>query len=316
MPGPQDPQTIAHPISTHAPRASSRKSVWVAFILISGYMLAEVLGGLAANSLALLADAGHMLTDALALLLALLALWVAARPASAKRTFGFQRTEVLAAALNAVSLWLIAGWIFVQAYQRFQDPPEVRGPIALVVGSVGLLVNLGAAWILRRSARHSLNVEGAFLHVLGDLLGSVAVVAASVLIMSFGWFVVDPIFGVFIGVLILVTSGRLLWKLLHVLMEGTPAGMDIRRLCQRLEQVPGVTGVHDIHAWSVTSGYNILSAHVTVDETGVDEQRRLLQVLRDIASKEFDMTHVTIQFEESETVCGEGHHITHDQVRV
>ncbi|MEK7807170.1 MAG: cation diffusion facilitator family transporter, partial [Chloroflexota bacterium] len=174
-------------------RAASRRSLVIALALISAYMLVEVAGGIVANSLALLADAGHMATDAAAIGLALVAMWLAGRPASINRTFGFQRTEVLAALLNALSLWLIAAWIFFEASRRFADAPEVEGVFMLGVGAAGLLVNLGAAWVLRPSAGESLNVEGAFLHVVGDLLGSVAVVAASLLIIGPGWGVADPV---------------------------------------------------------------------------------------------------------------------------
>ncbi|MFQ6029109.1 MAG: cation diffusion facilitator family transporter [Dehalococcoidia bacterium] len=295
----------------HDLRVASKRSLWVAFALVSSYMLAEVVGGVVANSLALLADAGHMVTDAAAIGLALLAMWFASRPASFERTFGLHRTEILAAFLNALSLWLIAAWIFFEAYRRFSSPPEVQGVLMLTVGFVGLLVNLAAAWVLRRSARESLNVEGVFLHVLGDLLGSVAVVAGGLVIITLSWYIVDPIFGVIIGLLLLVSSGRLLWKVLHVLMEGTPASLDLKRLCQRLEQVEGVTGVHDIHAWSITSGYEVLSAHVTADLTAWDSPDHMLSHLREIANTEFSISHVTIQLENSEDGCEEDHHVAH-----
>ncbi len=190
----------------HSHRSASRRSLGISLALIMGYMVAEVIGGLVSGSLALIADAGHMLTDGAAIGLALLAIWIASRPASIDQTFGFQRTEVLAALLNALSLWLIAAWIFFEAARRFGDSPEVDGALMLGVGAVGLLVNVVAAWILHRSAGESLNVEGAFRHVIADLLGSVAVVAAGVLVLSFGWDIADPIFGIVIGVLILASS--------------------------------------------------------------------------------------------------------------
>ena len=292
-------------------RSNSKRSLWIALALISGYMLVEVAGGLIANSLALLADAGHMLTDAAAIGLALLAIWVSSRPSTFERTFGFLRTEILAALLNALSLWLIAAWIFFEAYNRFFDPPEVQGVLMLSVGFIGLLVNVAAAWILHRSAGESLNVEGAFLHVLGDLLGSVAVIVGGVLIITFGWYLADPIFGVAIGFIILFSSGRLLWKVLHVLMEGTPSDLNLQELCLRLEQVEGVTGVHDIHAWSITSGYEVLSAHVTADLEAWDSPDHMLEHLREISSREFGIRHVTIQLENSEEGCEEDHHVPH-----
>ena len=307
------------PIRSHADgganqrdfRAASKKSLWIAFALISSYMLVEVAGGLAANSLALLADAGHMVTDAAAIGLALLAIWMSSRPSTFKRTFGFHRTEILAALLNALSLWLIAAWIFYEAYQRFLEPTEVQGVLMLGVGVIGLFVNVAAAWVLYRSAGESLNVEGAFLHVLGDLLGSIAVIIGGVLIVTLGWYLADPIFGVAIGIIILISSGRLLWKVIHVLMEGTPSALDLQILCQRLEQVEGVTGVHDIHAWSITSGYEVLSAHVTANLEAWDSPDHMLRRLREISYKEFGISHVTIQLESSEEGCEEDHHIAH-----
>ena len=295
----------------HDFRTASRRGLWIAFALVSSYMFAEVVGGLLANSLALLADAGHMVTDSASIGLALLAMWVTARPMSFRRTFGFHRTEILAAFLNALSLWLVAAWIFFEAYRRLVSPPEVQGTLMLSVGFVGLLVNVAAAWVLHRSIGESLNVEGAFLHVLGDLLGSIAVVAGGLLIITLSWYIVDPIFGGIIGVLILLSSGRLLWKVLHVLMEGTPASLDLQHLCQCFEGVEGVTGVHDIHAWSITSGYEFLSAHVTADLSAIASPDHMLQHLREIADKEFGISHVTIQLESSTDGCEENHHIAH-----
>jgi cobalt-zinc-cadmium efflux system protein len=215
----------------HVHRAASRRSLAISLVLIMLYMVVEVVGGLLSGSLALLADAGHMLTDGAAIGLALLAIWVSGRPASIEQTFGFHRTEILAAMLNALSLWFIAALIFFEASRRFDDSPDIDGALMLVVGVVGLFVNMAAAWVLHRSSGESLNVEGAFLHVIADLLGSVAVVAAGVLVMSFGWDIADPIFGIVIGVLILASSFRLLWKVVHVLMEGTLAHLDLHQLC-------------------------------------------------------------------------------------
>jgi cobalt-zinc-cadmium efflux system protein len=295
----------------HGRRTATRRSLLLALSLTVAFALAEVIAGLMANSLSLLADAGHMVTDAGAIGLALLAMWVAERPASIQRTFGFQRTEILAALLNSLALWLIAGWVFYEAQTRFGDTPQVQGVIMLVIGAVGLLVNTTAALVLHRSAGESLNVEGAFLHVLGDLLGSVAVLLASLLILGFGWAIVDPIFAIVIGVLIVATSGRLLWKTLHVLMEGTPSHLDLHGLCQRLEQLDGITGVHDIHAWSITTGYEAMSAHVTAEPSALGNPADILQRMRAIANREFGIAHITIQLEDSQGACPEDHHIDH-----
>jgi len=292
-------------------RAASRRNLTIALGLTVGYMVVELVGGFLANSLSLLADAGHMITDAGAIGLALLAMWIAGRPASIERTFGLHRTEVLAALANALALWLIAGLIFFESYRRFLDVPAVDGRLMLVVGGVGLLVNFAAAAVLRPSAKESLNVEGAFLHVVSDVLGSIAVIGAGLLILTTGWVLADPIFGAVIGLLIVISSARLLWKVLHVLMEGTPAHLDLHGLCQRLERLDGITGVHDIHAWSITTGYDALSAHVTADAAALNNPGQVLERLRNIASQEFGISHVTIQLEDSEDGCVEAHHIAH-----
>ena len=295
----------------HTHRAASRRSLTIALVLTISYMVAEIIGGLASGSLALITDAVHMFADAAAIGLALLAMWISGRPVSITRTFGFQRTEVLAALLNALSLWLITAWIFFEAFRRFMDPPEVQGTLMLIVGTGGLVINIIVAWALHRSARESLNVEGAFLHVLGDLLGSIGVIVASILIAMFGWFVVDPIISVVIGVLILAGSMRLIWKVSHVLMEGTPSHIDLHQLCQRMEQEAGVTGVHDIHAWSITTGYDAFSAHVTTDRSTGETSDQMLSRLRVIAAQEFGISHITIQLEDSPDGCAEDHHIEH-----
>ena len=292
-------------------RAASRRNLTIALGLTVGYTVVELAGGFLANSLSLLADAGHMITDAGAIGLALLAMWIAGRPASIERTFGLHRTEVLAALANALALWLIAGWIFFEAYRRFLDVPAVDGRLMLIVGGVGLVVNVAAAAVLRPSAKESLNVEGAFLHVVSDVLGSIAVIGAGLLILTTGWAMADPIFGAVIGLLIVISSARLLWKVLHVLMEGTPAHLDLHGLCQRLEKLDGINGVHDIHAWSITTGYDALSAHVTADAAALNNPGQVLERLRNIASQEFGISHVTIQLEASEDGCVEDHHIAH-----
>ena len=295
----------------HGHRAASRRSLTTALVLTMVYMVAEIIGGLAAGSLALIADAVHMFADAAAIGLALLAMWISGRPVSITRTFGFQRTEILAALLNALGIWLITAWIFFEAYRRFMDPPEVQGTLMLIVGAGGLVINIIVAWALHRSARESLNVEGAFLHVMGDLLGSIGVIVAGVLIAVFGWFVVDAIFSIVIGVLILISSMRLIWKVSHVLMEGTPSHIDLHQLCQRMEQEAGITGVHDIHAWSITTGYDAFSAHVTTDRSTGETSDQMLSRLRGIASQEFGISHVTIQLEDTPDGCAEDHHIEH-----
>ncbi len=301
----------SHDGHSHDYRGASRRRLLIALALISGYMAVETAAGILSGSLALLADAAHMLTDAAAIGLALFAMWIANRPASIERTFGYYRTEVLAALFNAVSLWVIAGWIFFEAYHRFREVPEVEGSIVLVAGGVGLVINLIAAWILRRSAGHSLNVEGAFRHVVADLMGSIGVVISGILALAFGWWIADPILGVLIGALILASSWRLVVKVFQVLLEGTPAHLDMHRLCNDLENVEGVTLVHDIHAWTITSGYESLTAHVLVDPDYPGELEILRRRLQQIAYQDFGISHVTIQMEQSLDGCTERHHFDH-----
>ena len=299
------------PEPAHEYREAGRRRLLIALALIVSYMVVEVAVGMLSGSLALLADAAHMLTDAGAIGLALFAIWISNRPASIKRTFGYYRTEVLAALFNAVSLWILAAWIFYEAYHRFRDVPEVAGGMVLIAGSAGLLVNVVAAWILHRSAGHSLNVEGAFRHIIADLLGSIGVVVSGMLTLVFGWWIADPILSVLIGVLILISSSRLVVNVFHVLLEGAPARIDMHRLCMALEDVPGVTLVHDIHAWTITSGYESLTAHVLVDPDYHGELESLRRQLQQIAYHDFGIAHITMQMEQSLEGCTERHHFDH-----
>lgn len=295
-------------------RARSRRRLWAAFALTGGFLGVEVAGGLWANSLALLSDAGHMLTDVASLGLALFALWAGGRAISARYTFGLKRAEVLAALVNGVGLWAIAGWIFWEAAGRFREPASVDGPLMLSVGVVGLVVNVAAAWVLHEGAGESLNEEGAFLHVLGDAAGSVGVLVASILIMAFGWVVADPIIAVAIGALVAFTGGRLLWKVAQVLLEGTPGHVDLSAVYQDIAGVEGVHGVHDLHIWTITSGYHALSAHVTIcDDCLGPAVRSVQEHLRGVLAERHGISHVTIQLERGDgTDCTEEAHLPSD----
>ena len=238
-------------------------------------MIAEVIGGLFSGSLALLADAGHMLTDAAAIAMALIAMWIAQRPASAsiERTFGYHRAEILAALANTFALWLIAGWILYEAFQRAfgrEEVGDIHGMTVLLVGIGGLLVSLAAAWILHRSSEHSLNVEGAMQHVIADLLGSVAVVISAVLILTLGGTVeniwlVDPILSVIIALLIVWNTRHLIVRITNVLLEGAPEHIDLYELCYEIEEVEGVTLIHDVHVWTIYKGNEAFATHVLMD---------------------------------------------------
>ena len=297
----------------HDFREASRRSLIISLILISGYMVAEVVGGILSGSLALIADAGHMLTDAAAIMLALLAMWLASRGASTTRTWGFHRTEVLATMMNVLALWLIAAWIVFEAVERFSNHHliEIEPGLIMVIGTGGLIVNIIAAWILHASSEHSMNVQGAFQHVIADLLGSIGVIVSGVLILAFGWTIADPIISVVIAVLIVLGSWRLVAQVVHVLLEGTPERIDMYRLCSDMEDVEGVTVIHDVHCSTITSGYEALTAHVLIDSEYDGEIDPLIRRLRRIAMQDYGIAHVTLQVEQSVQGCTEDHHVDH-----
>jgi cobalt-zinc-cadmium efflux system protein len=277
----------------HARLRADRHALALAFGLVASFMVVEVLAGLFAGSLAVLADAGHMLSDAASLALALFAAWLAGRPATPQRSFGYRRAEILAALANGVALVVVAIWIFVEATRRLSDPPGVEGSWVLVVGAIGLAVNLAAAAVLHRAGSHSLNVRGALLHVLADLWGSVGVIVAGIVILTTGWELADPLVALLIGVLVLASAWRLLSESVAVLLEMTPAGMAAEDVGRAILGVPSVVQVHDLHVWTITSGFPALSAHVLV-EPGADchaIRRRIEAVLRE----RFALEHTTLQ---------------------
>ncbi|MGB9727566.1 MAG: cation diffusion facilitator family transporter [Nitrososphaeria archaeon] len=268
----------------------------LAFIITLAYFFVELIGGLLSNSLALISDAGHMLNDVLALLFALFASWIARRPLNDRKTFGYYRSEVIAAFLNGIFLCIIVIFIFYGAFLRFENPVHVEGLGMLAVASFGLLVNLFSAHILYRSGGRGLNVRGAFLHVVADIFGSIGAIAAALIIYFTGWFLVDSIISIVIGLLILYSSGKLIMDSLNVLLEGVPSHIDLKAVEEKILSEKGVEGVHDLHVWCVTPDRMcILSAHVVVGDD-VD-QKSLLSRLIDVMRKDFGIDHVTIQFE-------------------
>jgi cobalt-zinc-cadmium efflux system protein len=274
-------------------RVESRRALAIALGLTATYTVVEVVGGLYTGSLALLADAVHMLSDNLALALALSAAWLATRPATPGRSFGFKRAEVLAALANGVLLVALSIWIFVAAVQRLSDPPEVLGGWLLAIAVVGIAVNLASGTVLYRSRSGSLNVDAAFRHVLADLLGSFGVLAAAVVILATGWMQADPIVSILIGFLVLASAWTILRDSTEILLESTPRGIDAVELGGRLASAPGVVEVHDLHVWTITSGFLALSAHVLV-RPGEDchgRRRELERLLHD----EFGIEHTTLQ---------------------
>ena len=276
-----------------------RRRLIVALVITSAVLIAEVIGGLISGSLALLADAGHMLTDSTGLILALIAASLATRAATVKRTFGLQRAEVLAALGNALLLVGVAVWVLIKAVDRLREPVEIEAGLMLVVAAVGVLANLAGLLVLRPAQAKSLNVRGAYLEVLGDLIGSLAVVAAAVVILLTGWMPVDAIVSLLIVVVIIPRAWALLREVVDVLLEATPRGVDLAEVREHIKRVPGVVDVHDLHAWTITSGVPVLSAHVIVDQACISEGRsgEVLDRLGECLGGHFDVSHCTFQLE-------------------
>ncbi len=283
-----------HGVAAHA-RQAGRRSLVIVLLLTSTFMVAEFVGGILSNSLALLADAAHMLTDVAALALSLFALRVSQRPATREKTFGYLRIEILAALLNGATLIVLSFFIFREAWERFSDPVEIQGGLMLAVAIGGLVVNVIAAVMLHRSAGKSLNVRGAYLHVLGDLLGSVGAIVAAVVIILTGWTVADPLISVLVGALILVSSYNLVRESVDVLLEAVPSHLDLDEIREEIGRVPGVETVHDLHVWTVTSGYFAMSGHARI--TDVERTQAVLDAIHHRMHERFGITHVTVQVE-------------------
>jgi cobalt-zinc-cadmium efflux system protein len=274
-------------------RRDDRRALSGAFALVAAFMAVEVVAGLLAGSLALLADAGHMLADAFALGLALGAAWLARRPSTPSRSFGFRRAEILAALANALLLVAIAVWIFLEAWARLREPPDVRGGWVVAVGALGLAVNVAAAALLGGSS--NLNRRAALQHVLADLLGSVGVVVAGALVLLTGWREADPVVSLAIALLVLASSWSILRESLGVLLEATPRGIDAEEVGRAMAGADGVQEVHDLHIWTITSGFPSLSAHVLV--AGGADCHRIRLRLEDLLAQQFGLTHTTLQVE-------------------
>jgi cobalt-zinc-cadmium efflux system protein len=272
-------------------RERSRRALTITLALTAAFTIVELVGGLLTDSLALLADAAHMLSDDLSLGLALLAVWLATRPPSPRRTFGLQRAEILAALFNGLTLVAISVWIFAEAINRFQDPPDVVGGWMLVVACAGLGVNLAAASILHRAGTESLNVDAALRHVLADLAGSIGVIVAALVIVTTGWEYADPIVSVLIG--LLASSWSILRDAGAILLEASPRGLDVAEVGTAMASVPGVIEVHDLHVWTITSGFPSLAAHVTVGRDADCHAKR--RELESLLADRFGLEHTTIQ---------------------
>jgi cobalt-zinc-cadmium efflux system protein len=289
----------------HHHHSGNKTALFWAFIIIASFMFVEVIGGILTNSLALLSDAGHMLSDAAALGLSLFALKLGEKQGTKNKTYGFKRFEIIAAALNGITLILIAIYIFYEAYDRFLSPPVVQSSGMLIISTIGLLVNILAAWILMKGDKENLNVRSAFLHVIGDMLGSFGAIVAALLILFFGWGWADPLASVIVAALVLVSGFRVTKESFHVLMEGAPAQFHIDKVKESLLAIPNVSELHDLHIWTITSGYPVLSCHLAISENGNHDD--ILKNAQQLLHDDFGIEHSTIQVERAENGCPNPH---------
>jgi cobalt-zinc-cadmium efflux system protein len=285
----------SHDFSSGRLRDVGRRRLVFVLVLTAVFTVVEFAGGLIANSLALMADAGHMLSDVAALGLSVFAITIARRPPNPGKSYGYLRFEILAALVNGVTLVVISLAIFWQAWERFQRPQSVEPGLMLAVAAVGLVVNIIAAMLLHGSSGHSLNLRGAYLHVLGDLLGSVAALVAAGIIMTTGWYLADPIISCVVATLILVGSWRLVRESVDVLLEATPAGIDLGAVQRAIAGVPGVEAVSDLHVWTLTSGVNAMSGHAKISD--LNDYRRILDDIHHRMHEDFGIRHVTVQLD-------------------
>jgi cobalt-zinc-cadmium efflux system protein len=285
----------SHAGHSHIRASESRRKLTMVLVLTAIYMVAEAVGGWLTGSLALLADAGHMLTDVAALALALIAAWFSSRPATSHKTFGYYRLEILAALVNGVALVMISILILYEAYQRWSVPPVVHGSKVMLIATGGLAINLISAWILHGRHEIDLNMRGAWLHVLSDALGSLGAIIAGALMWLYDWYLADPLFSALIGVLIVWSSWRLIRESTNVLLEGTPAHINLAAVEDSILATEGVSNVHDLHVWTITSGREALSAHVI--HAYEVSQPELLKELRAKLHDRFGVDHLTIQME-------------------
>lgn len=284
----------------HDQRTQNKKGLTIALAITAGIMLLEFFGGLLTNSLALLSDSGHMLSDTASLALSLVAMWFATRPASPSKSYGFYRFEILAALFNGLTLFVIAGFIVWEAVERLMSPPTVAGGSMMMIAAIGLIANLLSAWFLMKKGdvRDNVNLKSAYLHVLGDALGSVGAIVAGALMMAFSWYVADPVISVLVSLLILRSAWGVLSQSIHILMEGTPVTIDQAEVKKTLGAIEGVRDVHDLHIWTITSGLDSLSCHLVVEDSR-DSQTILQQAIR-IIDEKFQIKHTTIQVETSD----------------
>ena len=281
------------------------RSLSLALFITVLMMAAEFIGGILSGSLALISDAGHMLTDTGALTLSLLATLFSRQPSTSRNTFGFYRLEILSALLNGAILFMLSGYVFYQAALRFFHPKPVEGMLMLVVAVIGLVANIASAFLLSRGSGRSLNVKGALLHVISDAMTSVGVILGGLIIVFFGFYVIDPILGCVIGAFILVGAVRLIGESVGILLEATPSDIDIAKIVRSLkDETKGINDIHDVHVWTITTGLRSLSAHVLVNDKKVSECGEISSRIKKVLSERFSISHVTLEFECEN--CNEG----------
>ena len=286
-----------HDIDNHQETISSYRRLEFTLAIVLVIMVAEVIGGILSDSLALLSDAGHMLVDALAIGLSLFAMTIARRPATATKTFGYHRVEILAALTNGTVLVLVSVYIFYEAYQRFVAPPAIKTPLMLTIAIIGLLANLAGVMLLNKSSQHSLNVKAAFWHIIGDTISSVGVIIAGIVILLTGWYIADTIAAFVIGVIILWGAGRIMGESVDILLEAVPKSIETARVIEIIKSIPGVNEAHDVHIWTITSNIYALSAHLVIDDQTVSKSVDIVRAVRRELAQRFNISHTTLQLE-------------------
>ncbi|MGM9451988.1 cation diffusion facilitator family transporter [Legionella bozemanae] len=285
-------------------KSSKEQLLWFALLLTGGFLIAEVIGGIITGSLALISDAAHMLTDVTALTIALIAIRISKRPADERRTFGYHRLEILAAAFNAVLLFVVALYIMFEAYQRLKQPPEIYSLGMLIIASIGLFVNLASMYLLSSEKDTSLNLKSAYLEVWSDMLGSLGVIVAALIIRFFGWAWVDSVVAVLIGLWVLPRTWILLKETVNILLEGVPSGVNLEKIKAHMMAAEGVLDVHDLHIWAITSDKISLTAHLVV--AAKVEEEPIRANVQNILFSQFDIEHTTLQMEHKKTLNKEG----------
>ncbi len=280
------------------------KGLLIALIITIVMMVAEVAGGFLSNSLALLGDAGHMFTDVFSLGLSLFAFTMARRPPNSTKTYGYHRMEVMAALTNGALLIIISIAIFYEAYRRFASPPEIKGPIMLIIASIGLIANLAGIYVLKGTHTDNLNIRSAFLHIVGDTLSSVGVIVGGILIIVKHWYFVDPLISILIGGIIIRGAISIIFESSSILLEYVPGNIDPETVNRALMGIKGVKNVHDLHIWAITSGLYSMSSHIMIDDARISEGALIIQQVESVMKQKFQITHTTVQLECDNCECG------------